>query len=356
MLLGAILALLGIGIIMVYSTSSVHALKSGQDEYFFLKKHAIFAMLGLLVLILIARFPYQYLVEHAHLMLGFCIAALLAILIPGIGVTAGGATRWLHAGPISIQPSECAKLGLIIYLSYFLHKKGERIRELLTGYVPPVAITGILCGLVLCQPDFGAAFAFMALLSIMLFVGGARLTHLIGSVVAMVPMLYVLIITSPYRMRRLTGFTDPWSDPLDTGFHIIQSWLAFGSGGLLGQGLGNSQQKLFYLPEAHTDFILSVVGEELGLIGVLAVIVLFSMIIFCGMRIAYRARDLQGLFLALGLVALIGMQAVLNMGVVMGMLPTKGCTLPFVSYGGTSLLVNLAAVGMLLNISAQSSA
>jgi cell division protein FtsW len=213
-----------------------------------------------------------------------------------------------------------------------------------------------MCVLVLLQPDFGGAFILMGLLFIMLFVGGARLSHLAASVIALAPLVYGLIITSPYRLRRITAFLDPWSDPLDSGFHIIQSFLAFGSGGLLGQGLGNSRQKLFYIPEAHTDFILSVVGEELGLAGVLIVVLLFAVLIVCGIMIAYRARDPQGLFLSLGIVSLIGLQAFINMGVVMGMLPTKGATLPFISYGGTSLLVSLAAVGILLNISAQARA
>jgi cell division protein FtsW len=279
-----------------------------------------------------------------------------ALFIPGVGVTIGGATRWIHAGPVSIQPSECAKLGLIIYLSYFLFKKRARIRELSTGYLPPVALTVVMCILVLAQPDFGAAFALMALLFIMLFVGGARLSHQVGSLIALAPIVYGLIITSPYRLRRITAFLDPWSDPKDSGFHIIQSYLAFGSGGLLGQGLGNSRQKLSYLPESHTDFILSVVGEELGLAGVLGIVVLFILVVGCGIWIAYHARDLHGLFLALGIISLLGVQAFINMGVVMGILPTKGATLPFISYGGTSLLVNLAAVGIMVNISSQSRA
>jgi len=235
-------------------------------------------------------------------------------------------------------------------------KKRQRIREFSTGYVPLVLVTGVMSILVLLQPDFGGAFMFMALFFLMLFVGGARLSHLAGSVIALAPVIYALIISAPYRLRRILAFLDPWSDPQDAGFHIIQSYLAFGSGGLLGQGLGNSRQKLFYLPESHTDFILSVVGEELGLIGVLAVVLLFLVVVVCGIRIAYAARDLYGLYLALGITAFLGMQALVNMGVVMGLLPTKGATLPFVSYGGTSLVVSLTAVGILLNIGSQSRA
>ncbi|HQO77471.1 MAG TPA: putative lipid II flippase FtsW [Thermodesulfobacteriota bacterium] len=359
LLLVAVMILLGIGIIMVYSTSSLHvnkAVKATADEYSYLRRHSLFAGLGVLVLMAAARFPYQYLVRFAYPILGLSIAVLVVLLIPGVGSTAGGATRWISLGPVSFQPSECAKLGLIIFLAYYLHKQSDTIRSFLSGYAVPTAITGVMCMLVLAQPDFGAAFALMALLYTMLFVGGARLRYLVGSVVLIMPVAYSLIVSSPYRLRRITAFLDPWSDPMNTGFHIIQSYLAFGSGGLLGQGLGNSRQKLFYLPESHTDFILSVIGEELGLIGVAGVIVLFFIVIACGIRIAYTARDSQGLYLALGLVSLIGMQAVLNMGVVMGMLPTKGLTLPFLSYGGTSLMVSCAAVGILLNISSQSSA
>ena len=356
LLLIAVLSLLGMGIIMVYSTSSIQVLKPSHNEYYFLKRQVIFACLGLVILVAASRFPYQYLVKWSYAILGVCIVGLASLLVPGVGVTVGGATRWIHAGVLSIQPSECAKLGLIIYLSYIISKKRERIRDFSTGYVPPVVFTSVLCVLVLLQPDFGGAFILMALLFIMLFVGGARLSHLVGSVIALAPLVYGLIITSPYRFRRITAFLDPWADPQDSGFHIIQSFLAFGSGGLLGQGLGNSRQKLFYIPEAHTDFILSVVGEELGLAGVLAIVLLFVLLIICGITIAYRARDPQGTFLSLGIISLLGLQASINMGVVMGLLPTKGATLPFISYGGTSLLVSLAAVGILLNISSQARA
>ncbi len=356
LLLIAVLTLLGIGIIMVYSTSSVQALKASHDEYYFLKRQALFACAGMVVLMAMARTPYQYLMKFAYPILGTCIAGLVLVLVPGFGITVGGATRWIHAGAVSIQPSECAKLGLIVYLSYFLSKKRVKIRDFSTGYVPPVVLAGVMCILVMLQPDFGGAVTLMALLFIMMFVGGARLSHLAGSVIALAPVVYGLIISSPYRLRRITAFLDPWSDPKDSGFHIIQSYLAFGSGGLLGQGLGNSRQKLFYIPESHTDFILSVVGEELGLAGVLAIVILFVVLVICGIRIAYRARDLQGLFLALGIMSLLGMQAFINMGVVMGLLPTKGATLPFISYGGTSLMVSLAAVGILLNISSQARA
>ncbi|MCD6353269.1 MAG: putative lipid II flippase FtsW [Proteobacteria bacterium] len=348
------LFLLSIGVVMVYSTSSIIALKLYSDEYYFLKKELLFAALGVLLLIAMARFPYQYLSKLAYPILALSVSGLAILFIPEIGVSVGGATRWIRLGSLSIQPSECAKLGLIIYLSYFLSKKKEGIKNFSTGFLPPLIITGLMSLLVLCQPDFGTAFLFMLFFFILMFVGGARLFHLILSLILLVPAGCVLILNSPYRLKRLTAFIDPWSDPANSGFHIIQSYLAFGSGGPFGQGLGNGRQKLFYLPEAHTDFIFSVVGEELGLLGVMTVIILFFIIIYCGIKISFRARDLLGTFMALGMVSFIGMQALLNMGVVMGLLPTKGSTLPFISYGGTSLIMNLVAVGILLNISSQS--
>lgn len=348
------LLLLSIGVVMVYSTSSITALKIYQDEYYFLKKELTFAALGILLLFTMARFPYQYLSKLAYPILVLSIFCLLILFIPEIGASAGGATRWIRFGPLSVQPSECAKLGLIIYLSYFIYKKKEEIKNFSTGFLPPLIISGLMSFLVLCQPDFGTSFVFMALFFILMFAGGARILHIFLSLLFFVPVGCALVLNSPYRLKRLTAFIDPWSDPANSGFHIIQSYLAFGSGGAFGQGLGNGRQKLFYLPEAHTDFIFSVLGEELGLLGVLLVIILFSVLIFCGIKISFRARDLLGAVMALGMVSFIGMQALLNMGVVMGLLPTKGSTLPFISYGGTSLVMNLLVIGILLNISSQS--
>ncbi|RLA93717.1 MAG: putative lipid II flippase FtsW [Deltaproteobacteria bacterium] len=264
--------------------------------------------------------------------------------------------RWIRFGPISVQPSECAKLGLIIYLSFFLSRKLKNVKNFSTGFLPPFIVTGILSLLVLLQPDYGTSFLLIAILFISLFVAGARILHLLLSLLLLVPLGLFLILNCPYRLKRLLAFFDPWSDPTDSGFQIIQSYLAFGSGGLFGLGLGNGRQKLFYLPEAHTDFILSVVGEELGFVGVIIIITLFFIVIFCGIKISFRARDLFGSFLALGLVSLVGLEALINMGAVMGLLPTKGTTLPFISYGGSSLIVSLTAIGILLNISSQSRA
>jgi cell division protein FtsW len=318
-----------------------------------LKKQILFGGFGVVLLFATARIPYQYLGKFAYLILGLCTFGLALLFIPGIGVCLGGATRWLRFGPVTVQPSECAKLGIIIYLSYFLSKKRENIQKFSLGFLPPFIITGTLSFLLLCQPDFGTAFLLMTMLFILLFVAGARLWQLILSLILLVPSGMLLIVNSPYRLKRFLAFRDPWKDPTGSGFQIIQSYNAFGSGGLFGLGLGDGRQKLFYLPEAHTDFIFSVVGEELGLLGVMAIIVLFIVVVFCGISIAMRARDLFGAFLAVGLISLIGVQALLNMGVVMGLLPTKGSTLPFISYGGSSLAVSLVGIGILLNICSQ---
>jgi len=354
LLLVSVLALLSIGIIMVYSTSSIIALKFYQDEYYFLKKELIYAVLGIILILTFARIPYQYLGKKAHLILFLSFLALILVLIPGIGVCIGGSRRWVHFGPLSLQPAEFAKLGLVIYLSYFIYKKQDHIKTLSTGFLPPLIITGILSVLVLLQPDFGTTFLLVSLLFILLFIGGARIRYLLLVIIAFGGLGSLLVLKSPYRLERVMTFLDPWKDPTGAGFQIIQSFIAFGTGGVFGQGLGNGKQKLFYLPEAHTDFIFSVLGEELGLLGVLAVISLFSIVIFCGIKISLRSRDLFGTYLSIGIISLIGLQAIVNMGVVMGMLPTKGTTLPFISYGGTSLMVNMIATGILLNISSQS--
>jgi cell division protein FtsW len=356
LLLSSVLALLGIGVIMVYSTSSITALRSYHDEYFFLKKELLYASLGILFLLIFARIPYQHLGKRAYLTLGLSFLGLLLVLVPGVGVCIGGAKRWIHCGPLSMQPAEFAKLGLIIYLSFFLYKKQENLKKFSTGLLPPLVITSIFSGLVLLQPDFGTTFLLVSLLFILLFVGGGRILHLALVLIVFGCVGIFLVVKSPYRLERVLSFLDPWKDPMGTGFQIIQSFIAFGTGGIFGQGLGNGKQKLFYLPEAHTDFIFSVLGEELGLIGVLIVISLFLIVIYCGIRIALRSRDYFGTYLAVGIISLVGLQAIVNMGVVMGLLPTKGTTLPFISYGGTSLMISLVGVGILLNISSQSRA
>jgi cell division protein FtsW len=276
---------------------------------------------------------------------------LVIVLIPGIGGHAGGASRWIRLPGFNLQPSEVAKIALIMYMAYSLDRKQDKIRQLGAGFVSYMLVLVVLLGLLLKQPDMGAALTLAAVAIIMLFAAGTRLVYIISIFLMSLPFLYFLVMNVAYRKRRILAFLNPWQDPQDSGFQIIQSWLALGTGGVFGQGLGEGKQKLFYLPEAHTDFILSVVGEELGFIGVIVIIGMFFLLVQRAMRIAVAAPDTFGRFLALGIAVLFGIQASVNMGVVTGLLPTKGLALPFISYGGSSLVISLFAVGILLNIS-----
>jgi cell division protein FtsW len=276
---------------------------------------------------------------------------LILVYVPGIGYRVGGARRWIHLGSLTIQPSEIAKLSLIIYMAYYFSKKKETIRDFKKGVLPVLGITFALIALIYPQPDFGSAMFLSLLLITFLFIAGARFLHLGLLGAAVLPFGIYAIFHAGYRYRRLIAFLDPWKSPKSTGFQIIQSFISFGSGGVFGRGLGNGQQKLFFLPAPHTDFIFSVIGEELGFIGVVIIIFLFMLLIVRGFRIAYLAQSQFASYLALGITLMIGLQTVINLGVVMGLLPTKGIPLPFISYGGSSLLMTLTGVGILLNIS-----
>jgi cell division protein FtsW len=346
------LFLVGIGIVMVYSASSAVAIKQFGSDYFFLAKQAIFALIGLLVLVVCRHFPYKYYRHLAYPLLLFSVVFLVTVFVSPFGISAGGATRWLRIGPLSFQPSEFARIALVIYLAYSLEKKADQLKEFSVGFVPHIFILVILAGLIIKQPDFGSIVILSMLTGLMMFIGGVRIKHLLLFIITLLPAGIYLLMSSEYRWKRLIGFIDPWQYPAAEGYQIVHSLMAFGTGGITGTGLGKGYQKLFYLPEPHTDFIFSVVGEELGLIGVLAIIGLYAWILICGFRIAKNAADPFGSFLAVGLTVAMGLQIVVNMGVALSLLPTKGLTLPFLSYGGTSLLVNMASVGILMNISA----
>jgi cell division protein FtsW len=285
------------------------------------------------------------------LAISFCL--LILLLVPGFGHTVGGATRWLRFMGLSFQPSELAKFTLVVYMAYSMSKKGSNMNSFLNGLLPHLIVAGGLMLLIVLQPDLGTALIIGCWLFILLFVGGVRLRHLFLILILAAPFVMWLIWQADYRLKRWLAFIDPWNDPKGMGFQIIHSFLAFGSGGILGVGLGNGKQKLFYLPEPHTDFVLSVAGEELGFVGVTVIIILFGILIMRGIKISLDARDLYSSYLALGLTCLIGLQAIVNMGVVMGLLPTKGLTLPLISYGGTSLVFNLLGIGVLLNVSSR---
>jgi cell division protein FtsW len=352
-LLLSTLILVGFGVVMVYSASFAVADQRLGDPYHFLKKQAMAAGLGIVLLFLAARMNYRVWQTLSLPLLLASLVLLGILIVPGMRHEIGGSSRWLKLASFSFQPSELAKLALVIYLARSLTRKEGRMKEFTVGFLPHLIILGVMFLLVLRQPDFGAGILFAALVFIMLFAGGTRLAFLAGSLGAVVPVLVYLACRADYRWERMVAFWNPWKDPGRAGFQIIQSFLAFGAGKVFGVGLGEGRQKLFYLPEVHTDFIFSVIGEELGLVGVSVLIALFAVLVIRGFQASYRARDLFGTYLALGLTVLIAIQALLNMGVVTGLLPTKGSTLPFISYGGTSLMVNLMAVGILLNIYSQ---
>jgi cell division protein FtsW len=355
-LLFSVLFLVGIGIVMVYSASSALALKKFGSDYYFLKRQALFSLMGMLALVACGHIPLTVYKALAYPLLGISIVLLLLVPFSNLGLTAGGAKRWLSVPGFSFQPSEIARLAMIIYLAYSMSKKQETIKDFSIGFLPHVIILLLFTGLILMQPDFGAVVILGAITWILLFVGGVRLRYLLSFVLLILPMIYYVMLTADYRLRRITSFLDPWQYPTEDGYQIIHSLMAFGTGGVWGAGIGAGYQKLFYLPEPHTDFIFSVIGEELGLVGVLIILSLYALILWRGIHIARNARDSFSVFMATGITAAILLQVCVNMCVTLGLLPTKGLTLPFLSYGGTSLLVNMASIGILMKIGARHAA
>jgi cell division protein FtsW len=345
------LALVGVGIVMVYSTSAILAADRFQDPYYFLKRQALYAGIGFILMILMMFLPYKILKRFAYPILILSILFLMAVLIPGIGHRAGGSMRWLKIQSFSFQPSELAKLGLIIFLAYFLTKKEEKIRSFSFGFLPTLLLSGVVIALVLKEPDFGGALFLTLIVFFLLFASGVRLIYVFGAFLLIAPVGYYFLMNAGYRYKRLFSFIRPWEDPTGTSFQIVQSFLSFGSGGLFGLGLGEGRQKLFFLPAPHTDFIFSIIGEELGLVGAMIVVLLFFILTLRGIQIGLSLEDRFGAYLALGITLLISLQGLINMGMVLGLLPTKGLTLPLISYGGTSLITNLVGVGILLHLS-----
>lgn len=344
------LVLICIGIVMIYSSSSIYAWERYGDSFYFLKRHLIFLAIGLLFTFLAMVVDYRIFRKYARLLLWIAIALLVLVLIPGIGREVSGARRWFRFKFISFQPSEFANLALIIYIADFICRKGDKIKIILKGLIPPVCVLGIFALLILLQPDLGTVIALASVIMIMLYIAGVRGRYILSLILCSLPALYFLVFSVPYRRARILAFLNPWLDPKGTGFQIIQSQIALGSGGFLGRGLGHSQQKLFYLPAAHTDFIFSIIGEELGLLGTLGVITLFIVFIQQGLKIIKNAQDKFGYFLALGLVLMISLKAIVNIGVSCGVFPTKGLPLPFISYGGSSLIFDMVSLGILINI------
>lgn len=352
LLLLGVLLLLGMGVVLVYSASSMVAMKRFGTQTYFFDRQVVHVLLAILILICCRHVPYSIYQKLAYPVLGISFVLLVALYLPGIGHTVGGAKRWLRFSGVSFQPSELARFALIVYLAYSMSKKQEKIKVFNIGFLPHVLVFGCFTVLIFLEPDFGMV-AMIALIGwVMLFVGGVRVFYLLTGLAAVLPLAYYVVAHAGYRLQRLTSFMDPWQYQSDAGYQIVHSLMAFGSGGILGAGIGNGYQKLFYLPEPHTDFILSVVGEELGLVGTCLVISLYLVVLWRGIVISLKAKDHFGMFLATGLTASIGFQVTVNAAVAMGLLPTKGLALPFLSYGGSSMAVNAMAVGILLNIGA----
>jgi cell division protein FtsW len=350
-LLTAVSGLLGFGIVMVLNVSYFHAEARYGDPYLFFRKHIVAVAAGLALMLIVSRVRLDVLERWASFMLPLCLLALLLVLAPGIGSARGGAQRWIALGGFSLQPAEFVKLGMVLYLARWISRHRGELQNFRDGVLPALACVGACCALMLGQPDFGTAVILGLLLLLMLYVGGARPAHLLGLVLCGAVGILLAVQLAPYRMRRLLAFSDPWAYSQDAGFQLVQSLIAFGSGGLGGVGLGQSKQKMLFLPEAHTDFIFALVGEEVGLIGALMVLALFAVVAVRGFRIAMRHPDAFASLLAFGLTAVLILSAVVNIGVVLGMLPTKGLPLPFLSYGGSALLATMLEVGLLAALS-----
>lgn len=349
-LLGAVVLLVFVGLVMGTSASAAIAMERFRDPYYYLRRQIVFAAFGGGLLVAALKTEAEQWRRWVYPLLIITVILLVAVLLPRIGREIGGARRWLPLGPLSFQPAELAKVTAVLYIAHSLDKRGERMRDFTFGYLPNLVVLGIFSVLLLLQPDLGTAVVLAAVVLCLLLIGGARLSHLAVTGLMSLPFLYVAIVGTAYRRRRILAFLNPWKDPTDSGFQIIQSLIAFGNGGLRGLGLGEGRQKLFYLPEPHTDFIFSVIGEELGFIGAAAVVLLFAVVVWRGFVISRRCGDPFKRYMALGLTLCIALQAITNMAVVLGLLPTKGITLPFVSVGGSSLVVDLLMAGALLSL------
>jgi cell division protein FtsW len=336
---------------MVLSTSYLYSQERYGDGTYFFRKQMIAMGAGAVALIACTMIPSALYRRFAYPLLALSFIILVLVLVPGVGVNRGGARRWITFPGFAFQPSELAKLALVFYLAHSMAKKEQMIRSFSVGVLPHLIVFGLFAGMLLLEPDFGTALMLSMLLYFMLFIGGARVHHLVGTGLMALPVLIYVFTKADYRIRRLMSFLDPWSDAAGSGFHVIQSLIAFGSGQIWGRGLGESRQKLFYLPEAHTDFVFSVIGEELGLLGALAVLALFGVIITRGLQLTAKIEEPFDQYLAFGLTVLLGLQALIHMGVVMGLMPTKGLVLPFISYGGSAMVINLMEAGILLGLS-----
>lgn len=352
-LIGAVFALLIIGLMMVASSSVMISTKYFHQPFHFLIRQACYLFVGLMVALVVIRTDSSVWEKISMPLLVICLFMLLIVLIPGIGRSVNGSRRWLAFGPIGIQVSEMAKLTMIFYLSGYLVRQQKAVSESIFGFIKPMMILSVVAVLLLLEPDFGATVVISGTVMALLFLAGVKLRYYIGLMLLVISALAFLAVSSPYRVARLTAFLDPWADQYNSGYQLTQSLIAFGRGGWFGSGLGESIQKLMYLPEAHTDFLFAVLAEELGLVGILVVMTLYSILVIRGLSIGYTAHAQERLFasfVAYGLTIWLALQAAINMGVNAGLLPTKGLTLPLLSYGGASMVINCVVIAILLRI------
>lgn len=344
--------LLGIfGIFMIYSASSIWAEYKFHDAFKFVKAQGIFFLVGILFMNVLSKIDYRLFYKKANLILGICFVLLILVLIPGIGTVRNGSRSWFGLGGFGIQPSEFAKVGLIIYVSRYLANHRKEMRDIKKGVLPILSVIGVFFFLIMLEPDFGTSMVIVLTLICMIFISGVKISFFVKIGLLGLIGIVLLILVAPYRMARIVSFLNPWTDPLGSGFQIIQSLYAIGPGGLLGQGFLNSHQKHFYLPEPQTDFIFSIISEEFGFLGVIIVVCFFFYIFTRSLKISMKTEDAFGKYLSFGLAFGIIIQALLNLCVVVGLIPVTGVTLPFLSYGGSSLLVSMASIGIILNIS-----
>lgn len=351
LLLLAILSLAAIGAVMVYSASAITAQQQLGDQFHYLKRQLLAGAIGVGLLVLALKLGHRRISALAYPLLGLSLLLLVLVLIPGVGKVAGGARRWLDLGLLRFQPAEAAKVALVLYLARSLARKRDRLGEFSIGFLPHALVTGLMAALVLAERDLGTVVIMGLVLFAMLFAAGVRVRWLLGAVALLAPLFWYLVASTPYRVQRFLAFLDPWGHRDGAGFQLVESLLGIGNGGWLGQGLGEGKGKLSYLPAAPTDFIAAVIAEETGLVGVVLVLGLYALVVWRGLRAARRASDAFACHAAVGLSTLVGGQALVNFAVVFGLLPTKGLTLPFISYGGSSLMTLLGAMGLLLSIS-----
>ena len=338
------------GIVMIYSSSYIWAEYKFNDAFHYVKLQGIFLMIGIVLMIIISKINYRKYYQYATPIFIFCLILLILVLIPGIGTIRNGSRSWFGIGPLGIQPSEFMKLSLIILTSKYLSNSNKNVKSFLKGIFPILFVLGIVFFLIMLQPDFGTGMIIVVSVLSLLFIAGANMKFFFLAGIVGVIGIVGLIIMAPYRMNRIISFINPWSDPLGTGFQIIQSLYALGPGGIFGLGFLNSRQKHFYLPEPQTDFIFSIISEELGIVGILIVSAFFIFILYCGIKVALNSKNLFAKYLTFGMTFQILIQAVMNLAVVVGLIPVTGVTLPFLSYGGSSLLITLCSMGIILNV------